>query len=230
MARTDPLRDRPSGVATLLRAVAYSAEAIAAFAVPADLTGVSSLLLLGHVVTGTVLAVDLWNRRVVRRSNDVGFITVVLIVIAAIELTAFVVARREAESGQALWFAAALGFAVVGVLASWCEGGSDGAIASQLFFHGVALIPAVGVAFWLVFSGPANPDATEALLRAGPIARRIFVVAGIALPPLFVSLLAVLAHERSRGVERFPSPVWTALMVHEATYVVLAARWIYDGV
>ena len=230
MARTDVPTDGRSGVATLLWAVAYSAEAIAAFAVPADVAGVSSLMLLGHAVTAAVLLVDVVNRRLARRNDDAGFLSVVLLVFAAAELGALVVATREGEAGQAMWFAAAVGFAVAGMLAVWRGGGSDGVIAAQLALHGVLMIPAIGAAVTSLFMGRGNGGAAGVVAQAGPVARRLFVVGGIALPPLFVTILAVLAHDRSRAAERAPSPVWTALLVHEAAHVVLAARWAYDGI
>ena len=214
----------------MLWAVAYSAEAIAAFTVPADVVGVSSLMLLGHAVTGAVLLVDVVNRRLARRNDDAGFLSVVLLVFAAAELGALVVATREGEAGQAMWFAAALGFAAAGMLAVWRGDGSDGAIASQLALHGVLMIPAIGAVVMSLFVGRGNGGAAGVVAQAGPVARRLFVVGGIALPPLFVTILAVLAHDRSRATERAPSAVWTALLVHEAAHVVLAARWAYDGI
>ena len=230
MAKAEVSRDGPSGVATLLGAVAYSAEAIAAFLVPADATGVASLMRLGFGVTAAVVILDVLNRRLTRRADDAPALTAVLLVFAAIELAALVIARGEGETAQALWFAAALGFAIGGIVAAWRGGGSDGAVAVQLFLHGVLIIPALGAAVSLLFSGFGNAGAAGALAKAGPVARRLFIVAGIALPPLFVSLMAVLAHDRSRAADRAPSPVWTALLVHEAAHVVLAARWAYDGI
>ena len=230
MARTDGGHDGRGGIATLLCAVAYSAEAIAGFTVPADVAGVSSLMLLGHAVTGAVLIVDVVNRRGSRRNGDAGFLAVVLLAFATAELGALVVAYREGEIGQAIWFAAAVGFALAGMLAVWRGGGSDGAIAAQLALHGVLMIPAIGAAVTYLFMTRGNVDAAGALAQAGPITRRLFVVGGIALPPLFVTILAVLAHDRSPAAERAPSAVWTALLIHEAAHVVLAARWAYDGI
>lgn len=214
----------------MLWAVAYSAEAIAAFAVPADVAGVSSLMLLGHTVTGAVLFMDVAIRHRAQRVDDAAFLTAVLMAFAAAELGALVVATREGEAGQAMWFAAALGFAVAGMLAVWRGGGSDGAIAAQLALHGVLMIPAIGAAVTSLFMGRGNGGAAGVVAQAGPVARRLFVVGAIALPPLFVTILAVLAHDRSRAAERAPSAVWTALLVHEAAHVVLAARWAYDGI
>lgn len=230
MARTDGVGDGRGGIATLSWTVAYSAEAIAAFAVPADVNGVSSLMLLGHSVTGVALVIDVVNRRVPRRNDDARFLTAILMVFAAAELGALVVALREGEAGQAIWFAAALGFAAACVLAIWRGGGSDGAIAAQLALHGVLLIPAIGAAVAYLFMTRGDAGAGGAWAQAGPIAVRLFVIGGVALPPLFVLILAVLAHDRSLATERPPSPGWTALLVHEAAHVILAARWAYDGI
>lgn len=230
MARTDVPRDGRSGVATLIWAVAYSAEAIAAFTVPADATGVLGLMLLGHVVTATVLIVDVVNRRRARGDEDAGFLSAVLLIFAAAELGALLVAYREGETSQVMWFAAAFGFAAAGLLAVWRGGGSDGAIASQLALHGVLMIPAIGAAVTSLFMIRGDVGAAGALAQAGPVARRLFVIGGIAMPPVFVTILAVLAHDQSSRAQRAPSPVWTALLVHEAAHVVLAARWAYDGI
>ncbi len=147
---------------------------------------------------------------------------------AIVEAVGLFSAWNEGEQAQRLWFGAALGFALAGAVASWRGGASDGAIGVQMFFHAVMMIPALAAVATLIVRSAGSASASATFSASGPIARLLFIVTGITLAPLFAALIAVLAHGASGSPDR-RSPVWPALLVHEAAFVILAARWAYDG-
>lgn len=214
-------------LSSLLWCVAFIALGLGAVFLPADVSGIVGLTLLGHLLTALALGIDLRRRRK-RGPTDAAFLAGVLAGFAAIELFGLIVARREGEAGQAAWFAAALGFAAAGMLAAWRGGGSDGAIAAQLGFHGVLIVPAIAAAIAL-FSHAGGASIVRELGVAGPIARWLTIVSSVAFPPLFAMLMMVLPYDLAHRTER-SSPVWPVLVAHESAYVVLAARWAFDGI
>lgn len=213
----------------LLWGVAFLMLAMAGAVSPANRSGVAGVAILGFALTALAVGLDLASGRRGRRPDDAKFVTGVLAAFAAVEGLGLFVARAEGEANQAAWFAVALGFAAAGVLASWRGGASDGAIAAQLFFHGVLIIPAVAPVGKLIVAAIGTPEAVAAFAAAGPVARLLLIVGGVAMPPLFAGLLFALAYDFGRRDERRP-PVWPALLIHEAAYVVIAARWSYDGI
>ncbi len=215
-------------VGGLLWGVSYVALALGGLVSPANRSGVIGLTLLGHGLVLLAIADDIVTSKWVRAPDDAGLITGVLAIFLVLELAAFLVAQREHESDQSLWFANALVFAIAGILACWRGGASDGAIAVQILFQGLMIIPGLGAALLSGVSLLGTPETAGAMARAGPFASRFFVIVAVILPVAFVAILAALANDHARAVER-PSRIWTALLIHEASYVLLAARWCYDG-
>ncbi len=215
-------------LSTLIWGVAFLALTMSAVLSPATDSGVVGVTVLGFVLTGLAVAIDAISGREARRPEDVAFLTSVLAAFAAVEVFGLVVAQGENESRQAIWFAAALGFAASGILASWRGGGSDGSVAAQLFFHGVMVVPAIAPIGKLAVRSFGSPEAISAFGVAGPVAKLLLVIDGIAMPPLFAGLLFALAHDLSTRDET-RSPIWPSLLIHQAAYVVIALRWSYDG-
>ncbi|MDB5350452.1 MAG: hypothetical protein JWN86_1699 [Planctomycetota bacterium] len=213
---------------TSLWGVAFLSLAMAALLSPPDASGITGLTIAGHGLTAVALTVDIKRGRR-RGPEDAAFLTGVLLIFGLVELVGWLVAHRAGEADQALWFAVGLGFTVAGIVASLRGGGSDGAIASQLFFHGVLIVPALGSTGSLVGVLLGTIEADQAFGHAGPIGRLLFTIAGIALPPLFAMLVAVLAYDLGHHGER-ESPVWPALLAHQAAYVVIASRWMFHGI
>lgn len=224
-------RRRGLRVSSLLWGVAYVALAIAGVMSPTDPPGIVSLLALGHGVTLAGVVADVNSGPRPRRlRSDVALLGAILLVVASVDAIALGVSLREGESAQALWFGAAIGFAVAGVIAAVTSAPSDGAVAAQLAFHGVMTLPALGAVLALVFGALGDPAVAPVMARGTPVARRVFVVGSILLGPLFVTLLAVLGFEAARSDDSPRSAAWTALLVHEAAYAMMAARWAFDGI
>ena len=215
-------------LAGLMWGVAFVMLGIASVMSASNRSGVMGVALLGFILTGIAVVMDVISGHRVREPDDATFLTGVLLAFEAIEILGFVVARSEGEANQAAWFAAAVGFASVGILASWRGGGSDGAVASQLFFHGVLIVPAVAPIGKLAVRWIGSPEAIAAFQTAGPVARLLLVIGGIAMPPLFAGLLFTLFYDVGKRDDRRP-PVWPVLLASEAAYVVIALRWSYDG-
>jgi len=208
--------------------VAFLALTMAAVLSPATDSGVVGVTVLGFVLTGFAVAMDATLGTHGRRPDDAAFLTSVLIAFAAVELFGLVVAQSENETRQAVWFAAALGFAASGMLASWRGGGTDGSVAAQLFFHSVMIVPAIAPLGKFAVKSFGTPEAIGAFNTAGPIAKLLLVIDGIAMPPLFAGIMFALAYDLSKRDEARP-PIWPSLLIHQAAYVVIALRWSYDG-
>ena len=226
---TEPAARLPWNVASLLWGIALLALALGGLVATATPAGVLGILLLGHGLTFLALAIDIYSKNQNRKPPDVGLVTGVLSVFLAIELAGLVVARREGEANQALWFAAASSFAIAGMLLCRRGGASDGTITAQLLFHGNLIVPVLGAMVSLGMNALGASESAKAVFTAGPVAKLAFVIAGVFLPIVLLMILAALAHAYSRPAENF-SRVWTVLLVHEAAFVLLAARWIFDGV
>ena len=217
------------GLAGLLWGLAFLALAMASAFSPPDRSGVASVAMLGFGLTAMAVGLDAAKGHAGRGPDDASFLTGVLAAFASVEILGLLVARAEGEADQTAWFAFALGFAAVGMLASWRGGASDGAVASQLFFHTVMIVPALAPIGKVIVAAVGTPEAVGAFDTAGPVARLLLIIGGVAMPPLFAGLLFATAYEVLHHNPRKP-PVWTALLVHQAAHVVIALRWSYNGI
>lgn len=215
------------GVGALLWGVAFAALATAAMVSPADAEGVKGLALGGHVLWATALALDIGGAPPRRRAGTA--LTVgVLGGAGLLEVAAAVVAIVDRAPGQALWFGLAASFAVAGVVTSLRRAPSDGVLGGQVFFHVLMLIPALANLVQMLLVALAGPNAAGGLGTAAPLVRVVLICAAVALPLLFTSLVAALAHDLHRPPTERGWP-WLVLLAHEAAFVALAARWAGDG-
>ncbi|MBX6316745.1 MAG: hypothetical protein IRY99_28105 [Isosphaeraceae bacterium] len=205
-------------VGTLLWAVAFAALALAALLAPADAGGVVGLVAVGHGLWLTAFYVEPTVRRSAADGRAQALVAVVLVVLGSCEALGLARALAEREWDQGLWFGLALSFAAAGVLGTMRRGPSDGVLACQLFFHGLMLVPALA----------ALADRLLATGGAGPLAPRLVVIVGVAVPVLFATLLLILAHDLHRPPEA-RDLAWAALLAHQAAYVVILIRWAGHG-
>ncbi len=214
------------GVSGLVWVVAFSALGIDAISAFPDAAHVAALVVAGH---GLTAAAWLWagrESRPARRGN--GLLVAILATFAAIEIVGQGVAIREGQGDLASWFALALSFSAVGLLATSRATPTDGALAAQLFFHPVLAIPALAALIRAASAAIGGPAAARAFGGTAPVARLLLVVVGVVLPILFAALVVQLLYElsRPRGTR---DPVWTSILAHQAAFVVIACRWSFDG-
>lgn len=209
----------------LLWGIALLALASGSVVSPPNRSGVVGLTMLGHGLVLLAIAIEIFRGKDAKPPDDAWLVGGVLAVFLLIELTASLIARHEHDVDQCLWFASALGFSAAGILACRHGGASDGAIAVQLLFQGLMIVPAIGSFLISGFYLLGNPQADS---RTTSFSAGFFIIVSVVLPIAFVASLAALAHDHARQ-DAQPSRVWTVLLIHEAAYVILAARWCYNG-
>ncbi|HWE39091.1 MAG TPA: hypothetical protein VG406_21260 [Isosphaeraceae bacterium] len=216
------------GVGALLWGVAFAALATAALMSPADAAGIEGLALGGHALWATALAIDLGTGGRPRRRAGTALTVAVLGGAGLAEAAATGAALADRAAGQALWFGLAASFAAAGVVTSLRRAPSDGVLGGQVFFHLLMLIPALANLAQLLLVAVAGPHAAGGLGTAAPLVRVVLICSAVALPLLFTSLVAALAHDLHRPPAERGWP-WLVLLAHEAAFVALAARWAGDG-
>jgi len=219
-----------ANLSSWLWAVAFSALALSALAAPADEGGVRNLALGGGVLWGTAFILDPDGRRARRRGEPraTGLVVGVLVVAGLAEALAMASALGEGQDPQALWFGSGVGFAAAGVASTLRRGPSDPALACQLFLHVLVLFPAAAIVLVALLRAIVGGAGAGAVTGASPLTKSLILVVTIALPLLCTSLLATLGYQLTRPTEERSLP-WTALLVLQAAFAALAARWAYDG-
>jgi hypothetical protein len=210
-------------VSGLIWSIAYAALALGTISAPADTSGVRSVALGGGLLWVIAYVVGLFQKSERRRIEPRPLVMVLLILAGAVEALGATWAQAEHATAQATWFALALGFALAGLANARRREPSDGTVVCQLFFHGLMIFPALSqlAGIWLSRSGQAS--------NLAPLTRLLVVIAGVATPLLFVTLLAVLVYDLNRPTEERDHPS-LALLAVQAAYVVAVFRWAQDGI
>jgi hypothetical protein len=215
-------------VLTCLGAVGFAALGLAAVFAPADPGGVLSLVGVGHLVWVAAFAIDRATPPDRVAIRDRGITAAALAVAAGFEGLGCTLAHRAGEAGQALWYGLALSFAAAGIVGSRRRCPSDPVFTCQVYFHSMMLIPLLSTVLGLIDRRLVLPGSHDQLIE-GALALTLTVVACIGLPLLFTALLASVAINLTGPAERRDLP-WTALLAHQAAFVVILIRWAGGGI
>jgi hypothetical protein len=210
-------------LAIVLWGVAYLALGLGAVVAGPDRSGVLGVGLAGGLLWVVALVSEEMRSRGAPKGAANGIVVFYLVVAGCLEGLAARSAFAQGARDQVFWFAMALAFAAAGVITTTRRDPSDGALVSQLFFHGLMLFPSLAnvAGIWL-HQGAAPP-------RVEPLARSFIIIAGVAVPVLFLTLVALLTYDLQRPRADRGS-AWLALVAAESAYVVALFRWAQNGV
>ncbi len=211
-----------------LWAVAFAALGCGVVQAPAEARSVVILSGVGHSLWALAFSLDKALASSPKRSDASGLIASVQVVFALAESLGTGMALTQSEYNQALWFVLGLSFAVAGMLNTLRRAPGDAVIVAQMLFHFLMVVPALAGLINLGMAWSAGRSAATVLTGPAGLTRTLILISAVAFPPLFLTIVGVLAFELTRP-RSDRNPIWTALLGHQAAFVVIVLRWGVDG-
>jgi hypothetical protein len=215
-----PVEERPFGISSLLWLTAYIALLLAAVLTPADQMSVVSLVGAGHVFWCTAYVLD--KAFEPARSEKPGGAAIVLGVFIALgmaEAAGLAWGLYEGDLFESLWFGLAVSFAVVAAVTALRWPPSDFVLACQVFFHLVLLVPAALAAVAVMVDLGTNRGFNAGSARLLAVA--LFIIASVGFPFVLAATGAALQISRAANTRS-----WSALLVNQAAFTIMALRWV----
>lgn len=217
---------KPLNLGMALGLMAFLALGLGSVSVPADTAGLLGVLGVALLLWSVSFAVDFLQNRDRPPAQAVGLVGAVLIGFGGLELIGLLTALSEHQPEQAAWFASALAFASVGLVSARRAGPSDPVLASQMFFHLVVGLPALGAPMNLGLRWLAGPESEGVITGASGLMATLTLISTVVMPALFLLLMAVVAVDLATRSDPSRASFWTALVAAEAALVVLLFRGV----